>query len=147
MIIKASNFFRFTVLTCLFFSIIIPSTHVFSYSINLFGLLFDAFDLVFALLIILSVVSLLLYIDFRLLKDRKIILIVSLFLLVNFIYLIFGLIKYGDLNQSLYDFRVIAYYLIILLPKILRKSLKPAISHLPPGIYLEPITNGNLSNS
>ena len=36
-------------------------------------------------------------------------------------------------------------YLIILLPKILRKSLKPAISHLPPGIYLEPITNANLS--
>ena len=38
------------------------------------------------------------------------------FVALNFIYLLFGLFLYENTNQSLYDFRVIGYYIILLIP-------------------------------
>jgi len=96
-------------------SIIIPSTFESgAFAIQLIGFNFSIIDLFVASLFIATTIK------FGFKKEKYFIFnnfkkIVLIFLVINFIYLLLGVLLYNDLSQSFFDSRVIFYYSVLLI--------------------------------
>lgn len=101
----------------LFSLIVIPTSHsINSFYVSLGFLNFDFYDFVFVSLIFISIISIVFRIKHRIRIPAKLFKMTTAFVALNFIYLLLGLLLYENTNQSLYDFRVISYYIILLIP-------------------------------
>ncbi len=101
----------------LFSLIVIPTSHsINSFSVSLGSLNFDFYDFVFVSLIFISIISIVYRKKYKIRIPAKLFKMTAAFVALNFIYLLFGLFLYENTNQSLYDFRVVGYYMILLIP-------------------------------